>query len=103
MRRQPAGNLLITCDSVQNWASTDGCSFMGAVATHLMGFLVPAKIGPIWLKKATDGQPSRMWRDFNRLLGLDFRHLVAGHGNLLRDDAKGALARSCDKTLGRRA
>jgi hypothetical protein len=99
---QAAGPLLITCDSVQNWANTDGCSLMGALACRVMGFLEPAKIGPIWIKRATDGEPSRMWPDFERLLARDFRHLIAGHGDLLRDDAKAALTRSCDKTLGRR-
>lgn len=96
---QPQGNLLVTCDSVQNWVDTEGCSFFGGLVTRAMGFIQPAKIGPIWLKQMTDGRPVEMKPDFDRLLALDFAHLIAGHGALLRDDAKAALARSCEKTL----
>ena len=98
---QAAGNLLVTCDSVQNWVDTEGCSFAGGLALHMMRFFEPAKIGPIWLKQMTGGKPEAMRPDFDRLLGRDFRHLIAGHGALLRDGAKPALARSCEKTLRR--
>jgi hypothetical protein len=96
---QPQGNLLITCDSVQNWTDTRGCSLMGGLVSRAMGFLVPAKLGPIWVKKMTDGHPAALRPDFDRLLARDFRHLIAGHGSLLRDDAKAALERSCAKQL----
>ena len=33
--------------------------------------------------------------DFERLLALDFAHLVAGHGVLLRDVAKREIAARC--------
>lgn len=96
---QSEGGLLVTCDSVQNWADTRGCSLMGGLVCRAMGFLQPAKIGPIWLKQMTDGRLGEMRPDFDRLLARDFRHLIAGHGTLLRDDAKAALARSCEKTF----
>jgi hypothetical protein len=99
---QAEGNLLVTCDSVQNWVDTAGCSLLGGVATRALGLVGPAKIGPIWLKKMTGGKPAAMRPDFDRLLSLDFRHLMAGHGVLLRDDAKKALAASCDRALGSR-
>lgn len=92
---QAGGNLLVTCDSVQNWADTSGCSFIGGLVSRMMGFLVPAKIGPIWLKQLTDGQPAKMRPDFDRLLSMDFSRLIAGHGALLRDGAREALAASC--------
>lgn len=96
---QTAGNLLVTCDSVQNWVDVEGCSLIGGVVARVMGFIEPAKIGPIWLKQMTSNNPAAMKPDFDRLLGRDFRHLIAGHGALLRDEAKAALARSCERVL----
>lgn len=92
---QPGGNLLVTCDSIQNWADTSGCSLVGGLVARAMGFVVPAKIGPIWLKKITDNRPTALRGDFDRLLAEDFSHLIAGHGVLLRGDAKAAIDRSC--------
>jgi hypothetical protein len=97
---QPQGNLLITCDSVQNWVDASGCSLLGGLTLRAMGFMVPAKIGPIWLKHMTSARPAAMKPDFDRLLTRDFVHLIAGHGELLRDDARGALARSSARTFG---
>lgn len=99
MVQQPQGNLLITCDSVQNWADTAGCSLMGSLATRAMGLISPAKIGPLWLKEMSRGQPQVLRPDFDRLLQLDFSHLIAGHGALLRDQAKQALVASCERTF----
>lgn len=96
---QSDGNLLITCDAVQNWVDTKGCSLMGKLVSRAMGFIQPAKIGPIWVKTMTKGHPSEMRADFDRLLQHDFAHLIAGHGVLLRDGAKEALRRSCDRAL----
>jgi len=89
------GNLLVTCDSIQNWVDVRGSSFVGGLVARAMGFVTPAKIGPIWLKKMTGGRPAALGPDFDRLLAQDFSHLVAGHGVMLRDDAKAAIARSC--------
>lgn len=99
---QDAGNLLVTCDSVQSWESTEGCSTLGGLLIRAMGFLQPATIGPIWLKRATGGKPAEMSRDFARLIERDFRHLVAGHGVLLRDHAKAAIERSWARASGTR-
>ncbi len=99
---QSGGNLLITCDSTQTWADTRHCSAVGSLMVRAMGFLSPAKIGPIWLKETTGGQPAAMWPDFERLLALDFEHLASGHGSLLRGGAKAAVTRSCERTLGPR-
>lgn len=97
---QPQGKLLITCDSVQSWADTAGCSLLGGLTARAMGFVQPAKIGPIWLKHMTSGKPLEMKPDFDRLLEHDFAHLISGHGSLLRDDARGALRRSCARIFG---
>lgn len=96
---QPEGNLLITCDSVQNWVDTRGCSFLAALLLRGMGFITPAKIGPIWLDRETGGHPAEMRPDFERLLDKQWSHLVAAHGVLLRDNAKSLLQASCDRVL----
>jgi hypothetical protein len=85
--------LLITCDSVQNWEDTEGCSLLAKGVTHLMGFVKPAQIGPPWRKIMTP-EGGSLRPDFERLLELDWKHLVGGHGNPLRDEAREALRRS---------
>lgn len=98
---QAPGNLLLTCDSVQNWADTEGCSWLGGLTCRAMGLVSPAKIGPLWLKEMSRGNPQTLRSDFDRLLQQDFRHLMAGHGSLLRDGAKAALTESCARTFGK--
>lgn len=98
--KQAAGGLVITCDSVQHWPDVAGCSFVGGLVGRQMGFLRrPLAIGPIWAKQASGGAPAKLRPDFERLLSADFRHLVAAHGRLLRDDAHRALTESVDATL----
>jgi hypothetical protein len=92
---QPGGALLVTCDSAQPWRDTAGCSLVGGVACHALGFLRrPVTIGPMWLKQMSEGDPARLVPDFDRLLAMDFAHLIAGHGALLRDVARAELAAS---------
>jgi len=51
-----------------------------------MGFLVPCNIGPGWVGGV--GGPEKVKDDFARLgKELMFKHLVSGHGAVLRDDA----------------
>ncbi len=90
------GGLLITCDSVQNWVDTEGCSLPAKAVTHLMGFVKPAQIGPPWRKVMTPKGGS-LKPDFQRLVELEFRHLIGGHGALLRDSAKENLQVSIDR------
>jgi hypothetical protein len=92
------GGLLITCDSVQNWVDTQGCSVMAKAVTHLMGFVKPAQIGPPWRKIQTPKGGS-LKPDFDRLVTLDFQHLVGGHGVPLRDTAKARLRETIAREL----
>ena len=94
------GRLLVTCDSLQNWTDTADCSLLGALTVRAMGFLRPAKIGPIWLDKMTGGKIDEMRPDFERLLARGFDHLIAGHGELLRGEAKAAVGATCARTFG---
>ena len=45
---------MITCDSVQNWPDTRGCSLPAKLVTRAMGFTRrPAQIGGPWRKFMT--------------------------------------------------
>ncbi|MCA9664558.1 MAG: hypothetical protein KC503_03190 [Myxococcales bacterium] len=93
------GGILLTCDSVQNWESTEGCSLMAKAAARAMGFLRPAQIGPPWRKRMTPAGGS-LRGDFERLAALDFAHLVGGHGVPLRDVAKQRFAETIRRVYG---
>jgi len=91
---QREGGILITCDSVQNWNKKDlkiG-SFIGGIVTRFLGFLGPAKIGPMWLKTVSPESGPNLSFDFDRLLTLNFKHLLSGHGSPLLYDAKTSLS-----------
>lgn len=58
-----------------------------------MGFFTPCVIGPVWLKAPTPPGGS-LRADFERVLALDFDHLIAGHGTPRIGGAKEALAKT---------
>lgn len=93
------GGLLITCDCVQNWVNTDGCSLMGRAVTRMLGFIKPAQIGPPWRKAMTPAGGSVL-PDFERLAALPFDRLIAGHGVLLESGAKERFKESMSRTYG---
>ncbi|MBK7584387.1 MAG: hypothetical protein IPI67_29800 [Myxococcales bacterium] len=93
------GGILITCDAVQNWPDTSGCSPMAKVVTRLFGFTKrPAQIGPPWRKGMTP-EGGSLRGDFERLAALEFRHLIGGHGAPLRDTARTDLAATVRATF----
>jgi hypothetical protein len=77
------GGILITCDAVQNWSTVDRyfSAETGARFTA-QGLIRPANIPSTWLGAC---EPDAS--DFRRLLALEFRHLVSGHGEPLLHDA----------------
>jgi len=93
------GGVLITCDSVQHWTNTAGCSLMAKLATRFMGFMKPAQIGPPW-RKAMTPEGGSLQPDFERLAALPFAHLVGGHGGVLRDQARERLAETILRVYG---
>ena len=94
-----AGGILITCDSVQHWSNTRGCSFPARLVSHLIGFRRrPAQIGPPWRKRMTPKGAS-LKSYFDRLTQLDFAHLIAAHGHPLRDTAKQDLEATVQATF----
>ena len=93
------GGILITCDSVQHWNNTKGCSLPAKLAAHLIGFLRrPAQIGPPWRKRMTPVGGS-LKSDFERLAGLEFAHMIGAHGHPLRDTAKEDLNATVEATF----
>ncbi|MFW2055387.1 hypothetical protein F4U02_09015 [Acinetobacter haemolyticus] len=82
--------LLITTDSIQYWNDWKYFSFLSKVIIYLMGFRLKLFIGGPWLKRVTPKGGS-LKSDFDRLLQLDFQHLISAHGALLKDSAKDKL------------
>jgi hypothetical protein len=94
-----ASGVLITCDAIQHWTTTEGCSLLGKVGARALGFMKPAVIGPMWLKGITNKEPARVKPDFERLLALEFTHLLSAHGSPLKDNAKELVRASVARTF----
>ncbi len=86
----PEHRLLLTCDSVQHYERDDRLSLLARLVMYPMGFFKPCVIGPVWLKEVTPKGGS-VRSDFERILALDFDHLVSAHGNPKLGGAKAAL------------
>lgn len=82
--------LLITTDSIQYWNDWKYFTFLSKIIMYLMGFRLKLFIGGPWLKQVSEHKNS-LKPDFERLLSLDFHHLVASHGNVLKHSAKTEL------------
>jgi hypothetical protein len=78
-----AGGVLVTCDSYQNWESYAGCTPIAKLILRLNKF-GPTMIGPMWLKSMGPD----IVEDLLRLRDVPFRHLISGHGALLKDTAR---------------
>ena len=63
-----------------------------------MGFRLKLFIGGPWLK-AVSTQKNSLKSDFEKLLALDFVHVVAAHGDLLRNTAKIELRKVVEQTF----
>ena len=82
--------ILITCDSVKNWAEPD--EFFSKETASLykkLGFLRKASIADVWIN-ATQTKKT----DFDDILTLPFQHLLSAHGEALIADAKAILTES---------
>lgn len=81
---QKEGGILISADSLQNWAEAD--EFFSENAAKRMqqaGFIRPANVGPEWLRVC---QPDR--QEFGKVAELEFAHLMPSHGAPILDTAK---------------
>ena len=93
LRIDRAGGILVACDALQNWVEPDAFFSADSVERmQAMGFFTPANVGPLWMQRA---EPHR--EDFDRLLTLDFRHALCGHGAPLRDTAREDFAATVDQ------
>jgi hypothetical protein len=92
------GGLLISADSLQNWAVAD--EFFSEVAATRMqqaGFIQPANIGPEWLRVC---QPEP--QEFAKVVELDFAHLLPSHGSPILNTANEEFKAAFTKQLGRK-
>ena len=92
------GGILVTCDSIQNWSDWRYCTLPARLLMTIMGFSKTTLIGPLWLKGATpDGLSLKP--DFDRLLALQFDHLIAAHGQFRKGGARQAVQAAVNKTF----
>lgn len=84
---QRDGGILVTCDCIQNMTGPD--EFTDEASAAILekgGFFRRANIGPAWRARL---KPDAS--DYERLLALEFRHLLPAHGAMLRHDAHAAI------------
>ena len=90
------GGVLISCDSLQNWAEVDAFfSEESAAKMKSLGFIRPANIGPGWRMAC---KPEA--KDFARLGALPFQHLLPAHGTPILGDARAQLSATFSRELG---
>jgi hypothetical protein len=94
------GGILLSCDSVQNWETTDGCSVLGGAMARVMGFKGRACIGPGWRKQCEPKEGENFHPTFKKILELDFAHGLTAHGPPMRDTAKADLKASVARAYG---
>lgn len=94
------GGVLLACDSVQNWETIPGCSLLGRAASRLMGFKGRACLGPGWRKASEPKDGGGFRADFERVLALEFRHALGGHGAPMKDTAKDDLRTQVRRAYG---
>lgn len=95
-----AGGILLTCDSLQHWATNDGMSLLSKVFSKAAGFFsAPVVIGPMWRKAMTKPNDSIL-PDYERILDLRFAHLLAAHGTPLLDSAHWDVEEAVTRVYG---
>ncbi len=91
--------LLITTDAIQYYDDWRFTSRFTRLILPLMGFSQRLLIGKPWIKRVTPKGGS-LRDDFERLLSLEFDHLVAAHGSLLRGGAREQLREEMTRCFG---
>jgi hypothetical protein len=96
LRLPHSGGVLVTCDAIQNWAASDPFFSPQTFAMFAeQGLIREANLPSTWLGAC---QPRR--DDFDRLLALDFRHLVTAHGMPLLGNAHELIGASVARVFG---
>jgi len=93
------GGLLITCDSLQHWTDWSYCTLLAKMVLRIFGFSLRTLIGTFWLKSMTPKDGS-LKPDFERLLKLNFKHLIGAHGRLSRDRAHQGVEAEVRRVFG---
>ncbi len=100
LRLPAGGGTLITCDAVTNVIDLEGTRGMERIYSRENGFLRPASIGLFWRNGMAREDGSSLFQDFQRLLDLEFRNLISGHGPPLVDTAREDLRESVRVAFG---
>jgi hypothetical protein len=90
------GGVLVTCDAIQNWSHVD--PFFSAETGNMFkaqGLIREANVPATWVGAC---EPKR--DDFERLLELEFRHLVSAHGEPLLEHAHARVRESVARVFG---
>jgi hypothetical protein len=96
LRIDRAGGILVAADALQNWVAPNEFFSEDSRATMTdMGFFQRANLGPVWMQA---NEPKG--EDFARLGQLSFRHVLCGHGDPLRDEAREAFSERFSKVFG---
>jgi hypothetical protein len=88
--------ILVTCDSLQYYASWERHSLTARLLMPRMGFSRSLLIGPLWLKFQTP-EGGSLKPDFDRLLALEFDAFVSAHGAPLMRGAKAAAKAAIER------
>ena len=83
--------ILLTCDCLQYYTDRRFNSLLARLILPLMGFPLRMLIGPMWLKAMTPENGSLL-PDFERILQLNFEHLIPAHGSVRNGSAKKAVS-----------
>jgi hypothetical protein len=73
------GGTLVSCDSLQNHADSEGTSALARLITPLMGFKGGVIVAPMWCKFQKVAGP-RVKQTFAKIFERSFSNLVTGHG-----------------------
>ncbi len=87
-----SGGILVSGDSLQNFTGAD--EFFDTVTGETLekgGFFKRGNIGPAWRARL---QPEK--KDFERILGLEFKHLLPAHGDALLDAAHQVIGQTVE-------
>ncbi len=88
-----SGGILVAGDSLQNMTGPNEFFDDGTLATFEKGgFFKRGNIGPAWRANL---QPERA--DFDRILALEFKHLLPAHGDVLMADAHEVIGQTVDE------
>ncbi len=91
-----AGGTLLTCDSLQNCADTEGASFLGRVTMSMMGFKGGVVVPPMW-RKFQKVKGTKVTATFAPIAEKSFDTFISGHGPALSGRADRAVRSAIER------